>query len=83
MTLPLHTYIAAVEAITPLPESEKGFAEQAWRGGIPPDRFARWLQILASPSIAPRGLPSPQDGASAPSRLPVAGRGNELEKEIA
>jgi hypothetical protein len=85
MTLPLPSFIAAVEAIThaSLPADDILEAMKMRNRGITPEEFAYWISLLASPSAIPPGTPLPQDGVSAPSRLPDAGRGKEFEKEIA
>jgi hypothetical protein len=86
MTLPLHTYVAAVEAIThvPLPADDILEAMMMRDRGITPEEFAYWISLTASPSISPAlPLAPPRDGASDPREVHESLAGEDLAKEIA
>jgi hypothetical protein len=83
MTLPLPAYIAAVEAITPLPDSAICWAMESCHGGIAPEDFAYWISLTASPSVVSPPL-LPHDGRSkSPRQVHESLTGEQFEKERA
>jgi hypothetical protein len=83
MTLPLPAYIAAVEAITPLPDSAICWAMESCHGGVAPEDFARWITLTATPSVvSPPFLPHDRRSKS-PRQVHESLPGEQFEMERA